>query len=115
MSDEPFNVFDIYDAYKGAEENPEEPPVTTQAEEEETAPETTKAVPQESLTKEAWGIDVSQWQGTVNWQAVKDAGVEFAIMRAGYGRELSQEDPTFDYNIQQAKAVGIDVGVYWYS
>ncbi len=113
-SDEPFNVFDIYDAYKEAENAPEEPPVTTQVT-TEAPPETTQAIPQESLTKESWGIDVSQWQGTVNWQAVKDAGVEFAIMRAGYGRELSQKDPTFDYNVQQAKAVGIDVGVYWYS
>lgn len=61
------------------------------------------------------GIDVSQYQGNIDWQAVKDSGVDFVIIRAGYGKELHQVDPTFYRNIEGAKAVGIDVGIYWYS
>lgn len=32
------------------------------------------------------GIDVSQWQGNIDWQKVKGAGVQFTMLRAGYGR-----------------------------
>lgn len=58
------------------------------------------------------GIDVSQWQGDINWGAVK---TDFAILRAGYGREKSQVDTKFEQNYKGAKAVGIPVGAYWYS
>lgn len=61
------------------------------------------------------GIDVSQYQSNIDWQAVKDSGVDFVIIRAGYGKELHQVDPTFYSNIEGAQAVGIDVGIYWYS
>lgn len=61
------------------------------------------------------GIDVSQWQGTIDWRKVANDGVRFAILRAGYGREISQKDPTFEYNYKNAKANGVKVGVYWYS
>lgn len=61
------------------------------------------------------GIDVSQYQGNIDWQAVKDSGVDFAIIRAGYGKEFNQVDPHFYANIEGAQAVGIDVGIYWYS
>ena len=64
------------------------------------------------------GIDVSRWQGTINWQKVKSAGVEFALLRAGYGNSLAypyQIDITFEYNYKSCKAVGIPVGIYWYS
>lgn len=61
------------------------------------------------------GIDVSQFQGVIDWQAVKDSGIDFAIIRAGYGKELNQVDPYFYRNIEGAQAVGIDVGIYWYS
>ncbi len=45
----------------------------------------------------AHGIDVSKHQGTINWDAVAaDPSVQFAILRAGYGRYESQKDPTFD-------------------
>lgn len=59
------------------------------------------------------GIDVSEHNGTVNWTAVKQAGVEFAIIRTGYGK--SYEDPQFKRNITQAIAQGIHVGVYHFS
>lgn len=61
------------------------------------------------------GIDVSQYQGNIDWQAVKDSGIDFVIIRAGYGKELYQVDPYFYSNIEGAQAVGIDVGIYWYS
>lgn len=61
------------------------------------------------------GIDVSKWQGDIDWNKVKKSGIEFAIIRAGYGKEISQKDPYFDRNYAGAKAAGINVGVYWYS
>ncbi len=62
-----------------------------------------------------WGIDVSRWQGEIDWEAVKADGVHFAMLRAGYGREITQEDPTFAQNYDAATAAGIPVGAYWYS
>lgn len=64
------------------------------------------------LTK---GIDVSKHQGNINWSAVKNAGVDFAIIRAGYGREISQKDVQFENNYAGCKSNGIPVGAYWYS
>lgn len=64
------------------------------------------------------GIDVSQWQGKIDWVQAKAAGVQFAILRAGYGDALSypgQYDPTFEYNYSECKRLGIPVGAYWYS
>ena len=62
------------------------------------------------------GIDVSQWQYLIDWQAVKNSGqVDFAIIKAGWGKETYQVDPFFHQNMQQAQAVGMDVGVYWFS
>lgn len=59
------------------------------------------------------GIDVSEHNGTVNWTAVKQAGVEFAIIRTGYGK--SYVDSQFRRNITQAIAQGIHVGVYHFT
>lgn len=61
------------------------------------------------------GIDVSKWQGNIDWNKVKADGIEFAILRAGYGREVSQKDVRFDEYYNAAKAVGMPVGAYWYS
>ncbi len=61
------------------------------------------------------GIDVSKHNGHIDWQKVKAAGVDFVIIRAGYGRELSQKDPMFEANYKGAKAAGLKVGAYWYS
>lgn len=60
------------------------------------------------------GIDVSKYQGDIDWAKVKNAGIEFAIIRAGYGNLISQKDPTFDYNYREAKNNGIKVGAYWF-
>lgn len=61
------------------------------------------------------GIDVSVHNGDIDWQKVKNAGIQFAILRAGYGRELSQKDARFEENYRNAKTAGIPVGAYWYS
>lgn len=61
------------------------------------------------------GIDVSKHQGNIDWQKVKKDGVQFAIIRAGYGKFASQEDFEFADNVQNAYKAGIPVGVYWYS
>lgn len=59
------------------------------------------------------GIDVSENNGTVDWQAVKDAGIEFAIVRSSYGK--SSKDGMFVQNVAGAKAAGLKVGAYHYS
>ncbi|MCI1966019.1 MAG: Ig-like domain-containing protein [Oscillospiraceae bacterium] len=61
------------------------------------------------------GIDVSARQGAVDWNAVKNSGVEFALLRAGYGNELSQADSRFAANYEGAKAAGLKVGIYYRS
>lgn len=58
------------------------------------------------------GIDVSEWQGDIDWNKV-DA--DFVIIRAGYGREMSQKDKKFERNYSGAKSAGIPCGAYWYS
>jgi GH25 family lysozyme M1 (1,4-beta-N-acetylmuramidase) len=61
------------------------------------------------------GIDVSEWQGFVDWSKVKMTDTKFAILRAGYGREISQKDKQFENNYKGCKAVGMPCGVYWYN
>lgn len=61
------------------------------------------------------GIDVSKWQGDINWNEVKASGVQFAMLRAGYGRFAGQADETFETNYKNAKAAGMYVGAYHYS
>lgn len=61
------------------------------------------------------GIDVSEWQGTIDWRKVAKYGVQFAVIHAGYGRELSQKDKYFERNYAGARAAGIKVGAFWYS
>lgn len=62
------------------------------------------------------GIDVSKHNGVIDWQSVKASGkVDFAILRAGYGKSISQKDIQFERNYAGAKAQGIPVGAYWYS
>lgn len=61
------------------------------------------------------GIDVSQWQGNIDFAKVKTAGYDFVIIRAGYGKYDNQKDPYFEQNYSRATAAGLHVGVYWYS
>lgn len=64
------------------------------------------------------GIDVSKWQGEIDWKAVAGAGVDFAIIRCGYRGSSTGalvEDPYFKQNIAGATANGIKVGVYFFT
>ena len=71
-----------------------------------------------SLIPEQRGIDVSKWNGTIDWKAVAKAGIDFAVIRVGY-RGYSAgtlvEDPYFKKNIDGATKAGIKVGIYFYS
>ena len=58
------------------------------------------------------GIDVSYHQGLIDWIKVKASGIEFAIIRAGYGKKTV--DKYFIENICGATTVGLKVGVYWF-
>lgn len=68
----------------------------------------------------AWvkGVDVSKYQGNIDWNKVKASGIEFAIIRVGYrgyGTGVLVEDSTFRQNIKGATAAGLKVGLYFYS
>lgn len=65
------------------------------------------------------GIDVSKWEGDINWNAVKKAGVDYAFIRVGYRGYGSSgnlaEDPNYEEYIDGALSAGIPIGVYIYS
>ena len=64
------------------------------------------------------GIDVSKWQGDIDFSKLKASGVEFVIIRVGSSNGLNGEnfvDSKFIQNIKNANAVGIPVGIYFYS
>lgn len=62
------------------------------------------------------GIDVSKHNGVIDWAKVKKSGdVDFAVIRAGYGKLISQKDAMFEKNYAGCKKNGIPCGVYWYS
>lgn len=65
------------------------------------------------------GIDVSKYQSAIDWQKVRESGVEFVMIRTGYrgygeGGTLVQDD-MFEQHIQGARAAGLEVGVYFFS
>ena len=66
-----------------------------------------------------WGVDVSNYQGSIDWQALKAQGIEFAYLRLGlrgYGEQGTlYTDRSFARYYDGAKAAGIDVGVYFFS
>lgn len=63
------------------------------------------------------GIDVSKWQGKIDWKKVKSGGIDFAIIRIGFRGENGTlyKDSYADYNLQQAEKYGILTGVYFFS
>ena len=79
--DVPFNVFNIMEAHKEYVDNQNQP----------------------SVYRNSLGIDVSQWQGDIDWSRVKSSGIDYAIIRAGYGKCSWQEDPKFDVNMKGAQ------------
>lgn len=64
------------------------------------------------------GIDVSKWNGEIDWDRVQNAGITYAIIRCGYRGSSTGalvEDPYFRQNIQGALAAGLKVGVYFFT
>ena len=64
------------------------------------------------------GIDVSKWNGSIDWNAVKNSGISYVIIRCGYrgsSTGVLVEDPKFKTNIQGATAAGLKVGVYFFT
>lgn len=60
-------------------------------------------------------IDLSEWNGNIDFNKVKKSGVTCVILRAGYGKDPNQEDNEFQKYYKQAKTAGLNVGAYWYS
>lgn len=59
------------------------------------------------------GIDVSKFQGKIDWEKVKNDGIEFAILRCGYGMDFSnQDDVEYERNANECERLGIPYGVY---
>ncbi len=64
------------------------------------------------------GIDVSKWNGSIDWAAVKNSGISYVIIRCGYRGSSTGaliEDPKFKANIQGATSAGLKVGVYFFT
>lgn len=93
----------------------EQDPENVETEEEDGADVDAQDLSEESGRSN--GIDVSKWQGKIDWQKVKDSGIEFAFIRIGYRGEngIVYKDDNADYNIQQAQKAGVLVGVYFFS
>ena len=67
---------------------------------------------EKDMSERKQGIDISYCQTAVDWNKVT---ADFVIIRAGYGREVSQKDAMFESHYAGAKSKGIPVGAYWYS
>lgn len=60
-------------------------------------------------------VDVSEFQQNIDFNKMKNDGIKAVIIRAGYGREVSQKDSMFESHYRNAKSAGLKVGAYWYS
>jgi len=60
-------------------------------------------------------IDVSKWNGIIDYRQVVADEITGVIIRAGFGTHVENKDPYFDVNYRNAKSVGLKVGAYWYS
>ncbi len=98
---------------------------TQKAQEEQGPQETTSAgQPSQSVKSPqmeagiSYGIDVSKWQDKIDWQKVKETGIDFAMIRVGYRTQKTGvifEDPFARYNLQEASRAGIKLGAYFFS
>lgn len=65
-----------------------------------------------------FGIDVARYQGTIDWSALADAGIDFAVIRVGYramADGIIKMDSNARYNLQEASRAGVPIGVYFFS
>ena len=62
------------------------------------------------------GIDISEHNGNIDWEKVKADGIDFAIIRCGFGQDqTNQDDKKWEYNVSECERLGIPYGVYLYS
>ena len=66
------------------------------------------------MSKKISGIDISHWQGKVDFQKVKKSGIDFVILKAGGSDKGFYEDKTFKRNYEAAKKAGVYVGAYYF-
>lgn len=70
------------------------------------------------VKREVKGIDVSSWQGDIDWEKVKNSGIDFVMIRCGFRGQVDDSiniDSKFIYNIKMANKLDIPVGIYFYS
>lgn len=68
------------------------------------------------VLKSLTGIDVSKYQGKIDWDKVKNDGIDFAIIRIGYGEDITSQDDSYAvYNMNECTRLNIPFGVYLYS
>ena len=60
-------------------------------------------------------VDISEFQQNIDFNKMKNDGIKAVIIRAGYGREVSQKDSMFESHYKNAKNANLKIGVYWYS
>lgn len=85
--------------------------INTQGIQFQTLPETDNNASQSTLK----GIDVSIHNGDIDWNKVKNSGIDFVMIRAGFGNAETQIDKKFKSNMDGAIAAGLNVGCYWFS
>ncbi len=111
-------ISDISNLIKTEDEIDPKKEDTAENEAEETADETELVKLQFGGTRRKAGIDVSKYQGEIDWEKVAAAGVEFVIIRCGYRGCVTGAivvDPCFEQNIKGALAAGLEVGVYFFT
>lgn len=69
------------------------------------------------FTKQSIGIDVSEWQGDIDFYKVKESGIDFVMIRAGLrtSKEQIEEDAYFKRNMKKATDAGLKIGIYFFS
>ncbi|MCM1426771.1 MAG: glycoside hydrolase family 25 [Eubacterium sp.] len=102
----------------GALDDEQDPQNSGAAGNEENGAEVTVSKREDETSDTTLGIDVSKYQGTIDWAKVKASGVDFAMIRVGYRAKSTGEifeDPTARYNMQEAQAAGVMIGAYFFS
>lgn len=101
----------VTDGGSATSESADENGIATQA--APTAGEASRAATSSAKKSVGKLIDVSKWDKDINWQKVKKSGINYAIIRCGYGQTGS--DFMFKKNVAGARAAGVKIGVYLYS
>lgn len=74
--------------------------------------------PENETSETTFGIDVAKYQGTIDWEQVAEAGVQFVMVRVGYRTQVDgtiTPDTNAKYNLQEAQKYGIKLGAYFFS